>query len=100
MGIAGLGEIVEHVRRFTVLVQPGGRGSGSGVVWSTDGLVVTNAHVAQGRRPTVTLWDGREFRAEVTQRDPRRDLAALHIAARDLIAPPPSEYAPENWRLR
>ena len=43
MSIAGLGEIAERVRRFTVLVEPGGRGSGSGVVWSTDGLVVTNA---------------------------------------------------------
>jgi len=91
MGISGLGEIAERVRRFTVLVQPGGRGSGSGVVWSTDGLIITNAHVAQGRRPTVTLWDGREFRAEVTQRDPRRDLAALHITADDLVAASPAD---------
>ena len=91
MGIAGLGEIAERVRRFTVLVQPGGRGSGSGVVWSTDGLIITNAHVAQGRRPTVTLWDGREFRAEVTERDPRRDLAALHIAVDDLVAASPAD---------
>ena len=93
MGIAGLGEIAERVRRFTVLVQPGGRGSGSGVVWSTDGLIITNAHVAQGKRPTVTVWDGREFRAEVTQRDRRRDLAALHIAADDLIAASPADSA-------
>ena len=93
MGIPGLGEIAERVRRSTVLVQPGGRGSGSGVVWSSDGLIVTNAHVAQGRRPSVTLWDGREFRAEVTQRDPRRDLAALHIAADALIAASPADSA-------
>lgn len=91
MGIAGLGEIAERIRRFTVLVQPGGRGSGSGVVWSTDGLIVTNAHVAQGKRPTVTLWDGREFRAEILQRDPRRDLAALRIAADDLEAGAPAD---------
>jgi serine protease Do len=91
MGIAGLGEIAERVRRFTVLVQPGGRGSGSGVVWSSDGLIITNAHVAQGRRPSVTLWDGREFRAEVTERDPRRDLAALHIAVDDLVAASPAD---------
>src|SRR3974377_308582 len=62
MSIAGLGEIAERVRRFTVLVQPGGRGSGSGVIWTTDGLVITNAHVAQGRRPSVTVWDGRALR--------------------------------------
>jgi len=93
MSIAGLGEIAERVRRFTVLVEPGGRGSGSGVVWSTDGLIVTNAHVAQGRRPTVSLWDGREFRAEILELDPRRDLAALHISADDLIAASPADSA-------
>jgi serine protease Do len=93
MGIAGLGEIAERVRRFTVLVQPGGRGSGSGVVWSTDGLIVTNAHVAQSKRPTVSLWDGREFRAEILQRDPRRDLAALHISADDLMTASPADSA-------
>src|SRR6201987_1419956 len=93
MSSAGLGEIAERVRRFTVLVEPGGRGSGSGVVWSTDGLVVTNAHVAQSRRPTVSLWDGREFRAEILERDPRRDLAALHISADDLITASPADSA-------
>jgi serine protease Do len=74
------------VRRYTVLVQPGGRGSGSGVIWSSDGLIVTNAHVARGSRMEVTLWDGREFKSEVTARDPRRDLAALRIAANGLSA--------------
>jgi len=93
MSIAGLGEIAERVRRFTVLVQPGGRGSGSGVIWTTDGLIVTNAHVAQGKRPAVSLWDGREFRAEVTQRDTRRDLAAVQVAADDLIAASPADSA-------
>jgi serine protease Do len=93
MGIAGLGEIAERVRRSTVLVEPGGRGSGSGVVWNTEGLIVTNAHVAHGRCPMVTLWDGREFCAEVTQRDPRRDLAELHIAADALVAASPADSA-------
>jgi serine protease Do len=69
-----------------VLVQPGGRGSGSGVIWSGDGLIVTNAHVARGSRVDVSLWDGREFRAEVTSRDLRRDVAALRIEAKDLHA--------------
>ena len=86
MSIRGLGEAAERVRRFTVLVQPGGRGSGSGVLWSSDGLIVTNAHVARGPRARITLWDGREFAAEVAARDSRRDLAALRISAPDLIA--------------
>jgi len=86
MGIRGLGETAERVRRFTVLVQPGGRGSGSGVLWSRDGLMVTNAHVARGPRARITLWDGREFAAEVAARDARRDLAALRITAPDLPA--------------
>lgn len=86
MNIAGLGEIAERVRRYTVLVEPNGRGNGSGVVWSGDGLIVTNAHVARGALAQVTLWDGREFRAEVVSRDTRRDLALLHIPAEGLSA--------------
>lgn len=81
MGIKGLGGIAEQVRRYTVLVQPDGRGSGSGVIWSSDGLIITNAHVARGSRLEVSLWDGREFTAEVSARDSRRDLAALRIPA-------------------
>jgi serine protease Do len=86
MIIRGLGEIAERVRRSTVLVQPGGRGSGSGVVWSDDGLIITNAHVANGPRARISLWDGREFSAAVTARDGRRDLAALRIFASELPA--------------
>jgi len=86
MAILGFGETTERVRRFTVLVQPGGRGSGSGVLWSSEGWIVTNAHVTRGPRAKITLWDGREFSAEVAARDMRRDLAALQISAPDLSA--------------
>jgi serine protease Do len=87
MSIPGLGEIVDRLRRSTVLVRPTGRrGNGSGVLWSPDGLIVTNAHVAGGSRAEISLWDGREFHAEVTARDARRDLAALRIPKRDLSA--------------
>jgi serine protease Do len=85
MNVPGLGEVVERLRRVTVVVQPGGRrGNGSGVLWGGDGVVVTNAHVARARTADVTLWDGREFCAEVMHRDPRRDLAALRIVAKEL----------------
>jgi len=87
MSIPGLGEIADRLRRLTVLVRPGGsKGNGSGVLWSSDGLIITNAHVAQGSRAEISLWDGREFRAEVTSRDARRDLAALRISAGELFA--------------
>jgi serine protease Do len=86
MTIDGLGELAERVRRFTVLVEPSERGNGSGVIWSGDGTIVTNAHVARGPQARVSLWDGREFGAEVVSRDARRDLAALRINATALIA--------------
>jgi serine protease Do len=86
MGIDGLGEVAECVRRYTILVQPDGRGSGSGVLWNGDGTIITNAHVAKGARVEVTLWDGREFTAEVIARNSRRDLAALRISASNLGA--------------
>jgi serine protease Do len=86
MAIPGFGEIAEQLRRSTVLVHSGGRGSGSGVIWSSDGLLMTNAHVVRTARPAVQLWDGREFEASVESRDPWRDLAQLRIDAASLPA--------------
>ena len=86
MAIPGFGEIAERLRRSTVLVHSGDRGSGSGVIWSSDGLVITNSHVVRGARASVQLWDGREFEAVIRSRDPRRDLAQLRIEADSLPA--------------
>jgi serine protease Do len=49
------------------------------VVWNSDGLIVTNAHVARQRQLQVELWDGRRFEARTVAHDARRDLAALRI---------------------
>ena len=84
MAVTGFGEIAEKLRRSTVLVHAGGRGSGSGVIWSSDGSVITNAHVARAGKISLQLWDGREFDATITSRDPSRDLALLRIAATNL----------------
>jgi serine protease Do len=90
----GLGEIAERLRRATVQIFPGERqGAGSGVVWSADGLVLTNAHVARSPAATVELWDGRRFESRVTARDPRRDLAALRIPAAGLEPATPGDSA-------
>jgi serine protease Do len=91
MAISGFGEIVEHLRRRTVLIHAGSRGNGSGVIWTSDGIIVTNAHVARSSVPRVQLWDGRELSAEITSRDPRRDLALLHINGEDLPAARPAD---------
>jgi serine protease Do len=86
MAIPGFGEIAEQLRRSTVLIHSGGHGSGSGVIWSSDGTLVTNAHVVRTPRPTVQLWDGREFEATIHSRDSLRDLAQLRIEANGLPA--------------
>lgn len=91
MAVAGFGDIAEQLRRSTVLIHAGGRGNGSGVIWSGEGLIVTNAHVVHGPNVCVQLWDGREFEAAVTARDPRRDLAALRISANSLPAACPAD---------
>ncbi|HLZ91954.1 MAG TPA: trypsin-like peptidase domain-containing protein [Candidatus Acidoferrum sp.] len=86
MAIRDFGEIAEKLRRSTVLVLPGERGNGSGVIWSADGVIVTNAHVARGSQIRVQLWDGREMEASVASRDTRRDLAELRVSAANLPA--------------
>src|SRR6202048_13816 len=96
MAVTGFGEIAEKLRRSTVLVHAGGRGSGSGVIWSSDGSVITNAHVARARQISLPLWDGREFDATVASRDPSRDLALLRIAATNL----PSALAADSSQVR
>lgn len=88
----GMGEIAERLRRSTAQLFVGRGGSaGSGVVWSEDGLIVTNAHVARAATAAVELWDGRRFDAAVVARDPRRDLAALRIPAGGLYAATPGD---------
>lgn len=78
--------VTESLRRSTVIARNGRHSAGSGVIWSQDGLIVTNAHVATRRSARIELFDGRAFEGEVVKRDTRADLAALRIDARDLDA--------------
>ncbi len=62
-------------------------GSGSGVIISKDGYIVTNNHVvkeAGDNGITVTLLDKREFKAKVIGTDANTDLAVIKIDANDL----------------
>jgi serine protease Do len=91
MPVKGFGEIAEQLRRSTVLIHSGGRGNGSGVIWSSDGVIITNAHVLRSARLRVQLWDGREFDAAVDSRDVHRDLAKLQVDATNLPAASPGD---------
>jgi serine protease Do len=79
----GFGEVAERLRRSTVHITTPGRwgGSGSGVIWNPEGLIVTNAHVTRGAKASVELWDSRSLDAALVARDDRRDLALLQIDA-------------------
>lgn len=55
-------------------------GSGSGFVFSSDGLILTNAHVIEKtEKITVTLLDEGKYEAEVTGVDPDTDIAIIKI---------------------
>lgn len=86
--------MVEEARGSVVEVSSGRRGTGAGVIWPGNSLVLTNDHVLSvgrpgrgpGRRrgrgrhgPRVTLRDGRTFDAEVLERDGGLDLALLRL---------------------
>jgi serine protease Do len=63
------------------------KGSGSGVVFRSDGAILTNNHVVEhATRITVVLKDGRNFRATVAGTDPAVDLAVIKIDAKNLPA--------------
>jgi len=60
--------------------------SGSGVVLTADGLVVTNHHVIEDAAQTqVVFLDGRIFEAEIVGSDPVTDLAVLRIEGDSLV---------------
>ncbi len=60
-------------------------GSGSGVIYSADGYVITNYHVIEGAsRVTVVLHSGEEIEAEVIGGDELQDIALLKVDRTDL----------------
>jgi len=66
-----------------------GSGSGSGVIISTDGHIVTNNHVIDGATEIkITLNDNRQYDAVVVGTDPSTDIAVLKIKEKGLVAIP------------
>ena len=66
---------------------PKQQGSGSGVIISSDGYIVTNNHVvADADELTVTLNDNKEYSARIIGTDKTTDLALIKIDGKDLPA--------------
>jgi S1-C subfamily serine protease len=89
---ASLPDVVARVLPSVVNVRvvqlDGDKGEGSGVVLSRDGVIVTNYHViAHASSVRVVFDDGKHTRAlaaSVVGAAPERDLAVIHVPARDL----------------
>lgn len=65
------------------------KGSGSGVIISSDGYIVTNNHVVEkADEITVKLNDNREFKGRIIGTDKNSDLALVKIEANNLPAIP------------
>jgi serine protease Do len=61
------------------------RGEGSGFIYTADGYIITNHHVvADADQVTITLSDGRSFKAKVVGTDSTTDVAVVRIDARGL----------------
>jgi serine protease Do len=96
-------EMQEFFRRFFGVPMPNGprqaprpnrpqedeqpRGVGSGFILTSDGFIMTNAHVVDGADEViVTLTDKREFKARLIGADKRTDVAVVKIDATGLPA--------------
>jgi S1-C subfamily serine protease len=74
-----------------------GGGSGSGVIFTPDGYILTNAHVVRGAtRYEVALTDGSTHAAELCGADPATDTAVIRIAGSSL---PHAQFG-ESARLK
>lgn len=73
-------------RYYKFFGSPGpSKSTGSGVIISDKGYIVTNNHVIKGAtKVDITLSDNRKFEAEVMGTDPSTDLAVLKITGKDL----------------
>src|SRR3712207_4986837 len=82
-------DLTPHVASLQVAGPDGRSGAGSAIVVSTDGLLLTNAHVVGRARSGLALFsDGSESPVDVVGADPLSDLAV--VRARD-TTPAPAE---------
>jgi serine protease Do len=80
-----IADLAAAIKPSVVLIGQG-NGHGAGVIWRSDGIIVTNRHVLREDRVDVILDDGRKLTGIVAARHPDRDLAIVKVAAEDLQA--------------
>jgi S1-C subfamily serine protease len=74
--------VADKVSQSVVSVRSRTRGIGSGVVWTSDGLIVTCSHIVRKLvELEVSLSNGKSFPAKVIGNDPYSDIALLKIQA-------------------
>lgn len=61
-------------------------GGGTGFIISSDGLILTNKHVASDKKASYTVFtnDGKKYEAEILAQDPAMDIAVVKIKASNL----------------
>jgi serine protease Do len=89
-----INELIERVMPSLVIVRGHRHGAGAGIIWSADGLILTNNHVVGRRAPVVVLNDDREFEAKLLTRNQDMDLALLSIDATNLTPLAPASVSP------
>lgn len=63
-------------------------GTGSGVIMSDDGYVITNAHVLEGAKSyTAVTYDGTKYKVSIVGKDTKTDLAVIKITTEDTLTP-------------
>ena len=74
-----LANLCQRANQSLVVVQNGRRGAGAGIIWRSDGIVVTNYHVIHRGRPRVSLLDGSEYPTSLLAKARHIDLALLKL---------------------
>ena len=92
-----IADIAAEIKPSVVLVGQGGS-HGAGVIWRSDGIVVTNRHVVRDDRIDVILDDGRKFTGIVAARHPDRDLAVDQDRRRWSARRPPRRFQHRTTR--
>lgn len=85
-GIVGISKLQNN--GITIFLEGGAQSLdlGTGIIVSSDGYIITNQHISGNKysKCYVTLYDGREYKADVLWADEDIDIAILKISAKEL----------------